>query len=137
MTAAANVAPGAASGCRLFDFTSRHARAKWPDPATEDGKAEIRRGLDRTEARFHAAVAEGRGIAPEDLAARLSVSDDPEDGGAVFEAAEALARGLADRIETRAAFYARLRAAHAPAPRKGLARGARALARRARAKARL
>ncbi|WP_444460066.1 S49 family peptidase [Rhodobacter capsulatus] len=85
VTAAANVAPGAASGVQLFDFTSRHARAKWPDPATEDGQAEIRRGLDRTEARFHAAVAAGRGIAPEDLAARLSVSDDPEDGGAVFD----------------------------------------------------
>lgn len=137
VTAAANVAPGAASGVQLFDFTSRHARAKWPDPATEDGKAEIRRGLDQTEARFHAAVAEGRGIAPEDLAARLSVSDDPADGGAVFDPAEALARGLADRIETRAAFYARMRAAHAPAPRKGLARGARALAAAARAQARL
>ncbi len=105
-------------GSQEFEFTSPHARAKWPDPTSETGRAEITRGLAETEARFHAAVAAGRKIALADLPAALSVSEDPADGGAVFAAPEAQARGLADRIETRAAFYARVLTAHAPAPRR-------------------
>ncbi|MDR7125508.1 S49 family peptidase [Pseudotabrizicola sp. 4114] len=95
---------------------SSHARAKWADPRTDAGLAEIRRGLDEFEAVFHADVARGRGIAPDALAALLSVTDDPADGGAVFQAAEAIRRKLADTMETRAAFYDRVFAAHAPQP---------------------
>lgn len=105
---------------------SSHARAKWADARTEAGRAEIARALDESEAVFHADVARGRKMAIEDLPARLSVTDDPRDGGAVFGPAEAMRRGLADRAETRAAFYARIFAAHAPAPSRGAARGYRA-----------
>lgn len=95
-------------GEQWFALTSSHARAKWPDPATEEGMAELRRSLDASEAAFHAAVAAGRGIAPDDLTARLSVTDDPRDGGAVFGGADAVKRGLADTVESRIGFYSRL-----------------------------
>ncbi|NDK36977.1 S49 family peptidase [Rhodovulum sulfidophilum] len=121
-------------------FTSTHARAKLPNPETEAGRAEIRRDLDAHEAAFHADVARGRGIAPGDLAARLSVTDDPADGGATFGPEEAIARGLADRAETRLAFYDRIFAAHAPKPaaaRRGSGRGHLAQAAAAQARATL
>ncbi|SIO36590.1 Peptidase family S49 [Rhodovulum sp. ES.010] len=117
-------------------FVSSHARAKVPNPETEAGRAEIQRDLDSWEARFHADIAAGRGIEPGALAARLSVTDDPADGGACFDPDEAVARGLADRIETRAAFYDRVFAAHAPQPRREASRGRRALAAAAGAAAR-
>ncbi len=94
LTAAAHVQPGA-NGAQIFEMSSRHARAKRPDASTEAGRA----------------------IPAAELAARLSVTDDPQDGGATFRAPEAIRRGLADRTETRAAFYARLTAGTAPKPR--------------------
>ncbi|MGB1388621.1 MAG: S49 family peptidase [Paracoccaceae bacterium] len=101
-----------------FEVSSSNARAKNPNPATEVGMAELQRMLDESEARFHAAVAAGRGIDPAALAQQLSVTDDPQDGGAVFPATEAITRGLADGLETREAFYGRLTEAYAPpAPR--------------------
>ncbi|RVV99710.1 S49 family peptidase [Mesobaculum littorinae] len=119
-------------GERWFEFTSRHARAKRPDPGTPEGIAVIRADLDRLEATFHAAVAAGRGIPLEDLPARLSLTDDPADGGGVFHPAEAIARGLADRQSRRSDFYSALFAAHAPrrqtAPRAYRARAAAARA---------
>ena len=101
-------------GDRWFEVSSSNARAKNPDPATDEGMAELRRSLDESEARFHAAVARGRGIDPGALAAQLSVTDDPKDGGAVFFPQDAIARGLADGIEARDAFYARVMAQYAP-----------------------
>jgi ClpP class serine protease len=97
-----------------FELSSSNARAKNPDAATEAGLGELRRSLDASEADFHAAVAMGRGIDPAALAAQLSVTGDPQDGGAVFGAAEAIARGLADRQETRSDFYDRVSQAYAP-----------------------
>lgn len=123
------------AGRQWFDITSSHARAKWPEPATEDGRAEIMRSLDETEARFHAAVAKGRGIPADELTTRLSVTDDPQDGGAVFYAEEAIRRGLADKVESRAEFFARVFAEHAPGTKtKSRAFLARAAAAQARAK---
>lgn len=104
-------------GERRFALTSTNARAKWPDPGTEEGMAELRRSLDEVEARFHAAVSAGRQIPAADLASRLSVTEDPRDGGAVFSGADAVARGLADSIESRLAFYGRLAKTYAAAPR--------------------
>ncbi|KEJ97424.1 Peptidase family S49 [Pseudosulfitobacter pseudonitzschiae] len=104
-------------GDQWFEISSSHARAKAPDPATEAGMAELRRSLDETEALFHAAVAAGRGIDPAQLTAQLSVTDDPQDGGAVFGPEQGIARGLVDQLENRDAFYARVMAAYAPAPR--------------------
>ncbi len=100
--------PSMLFGEQYYSLTSTHARAKWPDPGTEDGMAELQRSLDEVEGRFHAAVASGREIDMADLKARLSVTDDPRDGGAVFLGQDAIGRGLADRQETRAAFYDRL-----------------------------
>lgn len=122
------------SGTMWHDFTSSHARAKIPDPSTDEGKAEIQRSLDEAEAQFHAAVAAGRGIPLDDLPARLSVSDDERDGGAVFYAEEAIARGLADTAETREDFFGRIFADYAPPPRRaGRAYLAQAAAAQARA----
>ncbi|MTH76321.1 S49 family peptidase [Paracoccus aestuariivivens] len=95
-------------GEQQYALTSSHARAKRPDPGTEEGMTELRRSLDEYEAVFHAAVASGRGMALDDLPARLSVTADPRDGGAVFRGQDAIARGLADTVETRSGFYARL-----------------------------
>uniref|UniRef100_UPI000C6D0F3F S49 family peptidase n=1 Tax=Cereibacter azotoformans TaxID=43057 RepID=UPI000C6D0F3F len=103
LTAAAHVQPGA-NGAQIFELSSRHARAKRPDASTEAGRAELQRSLDEAEAAFHAAVSAGRAIPAAELAARLSVTDDPQDGGATFRTPEAIRRGLADRTETRAAF---------------------------------
>ncbi|ULB12772.1 S49 family peptidase (plasmid) [Cereibacter azotoformans] len=116
LTAAAHVQPGA-NGAQIFEMSSRHARAKRPDASTEAGRAELQRSLDEAEAAFHAAVSTGRTIPAAELAARLSVTDDPQDGGATFRAPEAIRRGLADRTETRTDFYARLTARTVPKPR--------------------
>lgn len=113
------VQPSQIYGEQWFSVTSTNARAKWPEPATADGMAEIKRSLDEVEARFHAAVSAGRKIGADQLTARLSVSADPRDGGAVFAGADAITRGLADRIETRTAFYDRLFGTYAPPAAKG------------------
>ncbi|KPU83706.1 peptidase S49 [Marinosulfonomonas sp. PRT-SC04] len=105
-------------GNKWFDMPSSHAAAKRPDPATDKGRAEIMRDIDAIEVDFHAAVAAGRGIPLSDLAQRLTVTDDVADGGAVYRGPDALERGLADTIETRAAFYERIFSVYAPAPRK-------------------
>ncbi|MFD2175921.1 S49 family peptidase [Rhodobacter lacus] len=126
-----------ARGVQAYRLTSRHARAKRPDPGTEAGMAELVRALDEIEAAFHAAVARGRNIAPGDLATRLSVSGDPCNGGACFRGAEAVARGLADTVETRAAFYARMISAHGAAARPAPSARFGALAAAAKARAAL
>jgi ClpP class serine protease len=95
---------------------SSHARAKAPNPMSEAGLRQIQRELDDAEARFLAAVSAGRGIALEDLIARLSSTDDPADGGGWFMPETALEKGLVDRIETKASFYARVFGAYAPQP---------------------
>lgn len=122
-----------------YVLTSSNARAKWPDAATELGRAEFTRMLDDSEARFHAAVSAGRKIPAADLAGRLSVTADPRDGGAVFYGQDGVARGLADRVETRTAFYDRLFGTYAPPATKpkSTSRAATALAAAARARAAL
>lgn len=110
-------------GDQRFIMTSTHARAKRPDPTTDEGKAELQRSLDEAEARFHAAVSAGRNIAPTEMAARLSVTGDPKDGGATFAPSDAIQRGLADQVQSRAAFYDRIFGAYAPQPRTTVSRG--------------
>lgn len=124
--------PSMLFGAQFYNLTSTHARAKWPDAATETGRIEFARMLDESEAKFHAAVAAGRGIALADLTARLSVTSDPRDGGAVFYGQDGVTRGLADSVQTREAFYAGLYARYggavaAPKP-KATRRAATALA---------
>jgi capsid assembly protease len=127
--------PSMLFGEQYYSLTSTHARAKWPDPATDTGRAEYTRLLDESEARFHTAVSMGRGIALDQLPARLSVTADPRDGGAVFYGQDGVTRGLADRVETRTAFYDRLFGTYAPAAAQAEARAALALAAAAQARA--
>lgn len=117
------VQPGM-SGDKWSVHLSSHARAKYPNPTDERGLTEIQRSLDDAEAMFLADVAAGRGTTTDELLAALSVTGDVADGGAMFRAPAAVERGLADRIETRAAFYARVLAAHAPQPAKAAAQRA-------------
>ncbi len=131
----AYVQPGQGSGIQLYEFTSPHARAKWPDPSTEEGRTEILRRLAEAEARFHVAAAAGRGMTPEDLRSRASVTEDVRDGGALFDGAEAVKRGLADREESRMAFYTRILGTYGPAPRRAASRSALARAQVALARA--
>jgi ClpP class serine protease len=128
VNASSFVQPGGFDGSQLYSFTSSQADAKRPDPASEKGATELRRGLDEVEARFHADVAAGRNIVPAQLAAQLSVTDDPADGGAVFSAGDAIARGLADRTMSRADFYAEVGRSYAPATSNRSMRGYRAQA---------
>lgn len=120
--------PSVLFGAQFYSLTSTHARAKWPDAGTESGKAEFSRMLDESEARFHAAVALGRGIPLADLPARLSVTADPRDGGAVFYGKDGIQRGLADSVQTRAEFYAGLYARYGSAIAAPKANRGRALA---------
>lgn len=106
-------------GDRWYQMASEHARAKMPDPATDEGKALLQMRLNESEARFHLAVSKGRGIALSDLPAKLSVSDDIADGGATFEATSAIERGLADTSELRDDFYQRVFSSYTMKPRKG------------------
>lgn len=129
----APIKPGS-SGLQMFEFRSSHARAKNPDPSTEEGRAEIQRVLDLAEASFHAAISAGRKIPSAELLARLSATDDVADGGRAYDVAEAQERGLIDSVETRDAFFGRVFAKYSPKPR---ASGRRAMvAKAAAAKAR-
>jgi len=125
-----------AHGDKWGVHVSSHARAKNPNPTDEIGLAEIQRSLDESEAIFLDAVASGRGLDRATLSARLSVTDNVADGGAMYRVADAIARGLADAEETRAAFYDRIFAAYAPPPVAGARRGQSALAQAAAAQAR-
>lgn len=111
--------------------SSAHARSKNPNPTDEVGQAEIQRGLDEAESIFLDAVAAGRGLDRATLPARLSSTDDPKDGGAVYRVSEAISRGLADGVEARAAFYDRIFNQYAPPPANG---GQRALSMAAKAR---
>lgn len=117
-------------GDRGFVFRSSNARAKNPDPSTDTGQALILAQLDKFEAAFHAAIVAGRNIPAGELTARLSVTDDPVDGGATFGFADAQARGLVDAQATRNDFYASIfdRYATDEPRRKSLTYGARATA---------
>jgi capsid assembly protease len=127
--------PSMLFGEQYYSLTSSHARAKWPDPATDTGRAEFTRMLDESEARFHAAVSAGRGIPLDQLTTRLSVTADPRDGGAVFYGQDGVTRGLADRVETQGAFFDRLFATYGKAQVQNGSRAALALAAAARARA--
>ncbi len=120
--------------------TSTHARGKRPDHTTPEGRAELQRLCDEVEERFHAAVAAGRGTTVERFRAAVSTTADLRDGGACFTGQDAIARGLADRVEAREDFYARILSTYpgerqTAAPSVNRARGfaARAAAARARA----
>lgn len=93
---------------------SSHARAKWPNPTDDTGRAEIQRSLDEAEGKFLDAVAAGRGLQRDALPGILSVTDDAADGGAIYDFEDARRRGLVDAMQPRGQFYADKFEAHAP-----------------------
>lgn len=102
-------------GVQRVVMKSSNARAKASSVGTPDDRGLAQIGLDRAEARFLDDVAEGRGIARDDLTRRLALTDDTTTGGELFDADDAQARGLVDRIVPRAEFMMSL-AAQYPAP---------------------
>ena len=123
-------------GDQVFIQTSAHAGAKRPDPSTDEGKQLTQVRLDTMEGEFLAAVAEGRGIAVDDVPGRMSRTDNAADGGDVFWGADAISRGLVDAEETLPDFLARIGGLYAPKPRSKT-RAAMALAEAAQAQASL
>lgn len=131
-------------GDQAFIVTSSHAGAKRPDPRSEEGRAVVLAELDALEAMFHADAAAGRGIEVAELLSRAGLGGDPKAGGAPFIGADAIDRGLADKLEAGSAALARIMDKHAaaarPAPRAvttSSAPAARRTAAIARARARL
>lgn len=72
-------------------ITSTNAPEKRPDPATEQGRADIRKVLDDLHEMFVAAVSRGRGVGAE------TVNKDFGRGG-IFFADKAIEAGMADRV---------------------------------------
>lgn len=83
------------------EIVSTNAPNKWPDPSTESGKATIVARLDAIEAQFLADVARGRGVSVETVKEKFGQGD-------VFLGADAIKRGMADRIESYEATFSRL-----------------------------
>jgi len=83
------------------DIVSTNAPNKWPDPTTESGKAKIVERLDAIEAQFLADVARGRGVSVDTVKEKFGQGD-------VFLGADAIKRGMADRIESYEATFTRL-----------------------------
>lgn len=84
------VEPGA-DGRIAIDIVSSNAPDKWPDPTTEEGAAEIRRGLDAIEAAFIADVARGRGVTPKVVREQFG-------RGGIEIGQAAVEKGMADRV---------------------------------------
>ncbi len=112
---------------------SSHAGWKFPDPTTDEGRAAFQASADLHEAAFLDAVAAGRGLDRASLPEVLSRTGNAKDGGSMFLPQEAVARGLADTIETSEAFMARIMERYAPKRRAASSARARAAAARARA----
>lgn len=82
-----------ASGSLAIEIVSSSAPNKRPDPQSEEGAAEIRTLLDSIESQFIADVARGRKTTP------ARVRTDFGAGG-VKVGADAVAAGMADRVQT-------------------------------------
>ncbi|MFC6049051.1 S49 family peptidase, partial [Methylobacterium hispanicum] len=82
-----------ASGSLAIEIVSSSAPNKRPDPQSEEGAAEIRSLLDSIESQFIADVARGRKTTP------ARVRTDFGAGG-VKVGADAVAAGMADRVQT-------------------------------------
>jgi ClpP class serine protease len=78
-------------GVDIIDIVSSNAPNKRPDPATKEGQAVIREGLDAVEELFLDAIARGRGTDVKTVAKSYG-------RGAVFLASAALKAGMIDAI---------------------------------------
>lgn len=77
-------------------YTSSNAPLKRPDTSTEEGQMEIYRSLDDIESVMTQNIADGRGVAN-------SVVQETFGRGSVLLAADAMKRGMIDKVETIAA----------------------------------
>lgn len=82
----------AASGIREIHIVSSNAPLKGTDPTSAQGQAQILEILNALETEFIAAVAAGRGVSVD------TVKSEFGRGGLVASAADAVSRGMADRI---------------------------------------
>lgn len=90
-----------ASGSIAIEIVSSNAPNKRPDPQAEDGVAEIRSLLDSIETLFIADVARGRGISASKVKESFG-------GGGVKVGAQAVAAGMADRVQSYERTYSEL-----------------------------
>jgi ClpP class serine protease len=83
------------------EFVSSQSPGKRTDLGSDEGRGRVQRHVDALADVFIAAVADGRGVKPEDVVARFG-------GGDVLVGAAAVAAGMADRIGTFEAVVAEL-----------------------------
>lgn len=91
----------AKAGIRVFEFLSSVSPRKRPDPATEEGAADIQRIVDQLGLVFVEIVARNRDLTVDEVLARYGQ-------GAVLVGTEALAAGLLDRLSTLEELHAEL-----------------------------
>lgn len=93
-----------------IEFISSQSPGKRTDLSSDEGRARIQRQVDALADVFIASVAKGRGVKPDDVAARFG-------GGDVLIGAAAIAAGMADRIGSFEAVIAELAEGKTPAPK--------------------
>lgn len=91
------------------EFVSSQSPGKRTDLSSDEGRSRIQRQVDALADVFIATVAQGRGVKPDDVAARFG-------GGDMLVGAAAIAAGMADRIGSFEAVVAELAAGKFPAP---------------------
>lgn len=101
----------AMAGVRNFTVVSSTSPRKGLHPASDEGQAEIRDVLDAIAERFVADLATYRGVTTEKVLADFG------QGGVVARPADAIARGMADRIGSFEGLLAELASGKMPAPR--------------------
>ena len=79
------------SGTKCYEIVSSNAKAKRPDPRTEDGIKIIKAELDALEAQFIGSIAQFRKISEEKIRNNFG-------GGGVVIGHEALQRGMVDKL---------------------------------------
>lgn len=89
------------SGEVVIEVVSSNAPNKRPDPTTDEGLTEIRTMLDALEAQFISDVARARGTTPTNVKQQFGA-------GGVCIGAEAVARGMADKVQSYDASYSQL-----------------------------
>lgn len=92
------------------EFISSQSPGKRTDLSSDEGRSRVQHHVDALAEVFINTVAQGRGVKPDDVAARFG-------GGDVLIGAAAVAAGMADRIGSFEAVVAELAAGKTPAPK--------------------
>ena len=93
-------------GVKTYEIISSQSPAKRPDPATDEGRAQIQQMVDETADMFIGRVAQFRGVTPEKVMADFG-------GGRTLTASAALNAGMIDQMMP---FETFMRSLDAPAP---------------------